>query len=234
MPTSLLGDSLDSISQIIAAIAGLGTAAYGLVDASKFLRGGVSNVGYKHIRTKLAPFAPALTTIMGNAAWDTIYANWVNGVSTPDQKAAAKALVRLGLTAANAAALAQVASLNPAAFQATIAKVQQGTNLDQTDLNLLGQFDAFVSAMLDAAYERADQQYRNSAKAWAVVVAVVLAVIGGDILQADNSTDPYYFVSKDFWAAVMIGVIATPLAPIAKDLTSALTSAVQALQGTKR
>jgi hypothetical protein len=231
MPTSIFGDSIDSVSQMIAAIAGLGTAAYGLVDASKFLRGGVSNVGYKHIRTKLAPFAPVLTTIMGNAAWDTIYANWVNGVSTPDQKAAAKAMIRLGLTETNAATLAPIASLDSGEFQATIAKVQHGADLGPTDLNLLGQFDAFVSAMLDAAYERADQQYRNTAKAWAVLVAVVLAVIGGDIL---NTKPEYYFVSKEFWAAVMIGVIATPLAPIAKDLASALTSAVQALQGTKR
>ncbi|HKP24962.1 MAG TPA: hypothetical protein VJV39_13940 [Dongiaceae bacterium] len=215
---------------MIAAIAGLGMAAYGLVDASKFLRGGVSNVGYSHIRTKLAPFDAALTTIMGNAAWDTIYANWVNGVSTPDQKAAAKALIRLGLTAANAPDLAKVASLDPDEFQTTIAKVQHGADLEPIDLNLLGQFDAFVSAMLDAAYERADQQYRNSAKALAVVVAVVLAVFGGNILRADD-TAPYYFVSKEFWAAVLIGVIATPLAPIAKDLATALTSAVQALQG---
>ena len=56
MATEIFGDSLDSLSQMIAAIAGLGTAAYGLVDASKFLRGGVSNVGFKHIRTK--PYTP--------------------------------------------------------------------------------------------------------------------------------------------------------------------------------
>ena len=231
MPTDFFGDSIDSLSQMIAAIAALGTAAYGLVDASKFLRGGVSNVGFKHIRTKLKPFEPALTTIMGDAAWDTIYSNWVNGVSTPDQKAAAKGLIRLGLTAGNAGQLAAIASLNPGDFQKTVSKVQQGADLEQADLNLLGQFDAFVSAMLDAGYERADQQYRNSAKAWAVLVAIVLAVIGGDVL--DTQPD-YYFVSKEFWAAVLIGVIATPLAPIAKDLASALTSAVQALQGTKR
>lgn len=228
MATDILGNSIDGISQMIAAIAGLGTAAYGLVDASKFLRGGVSNVGYKHILSKLKPFEPALTTIMGNAAWDTIYANWVNGVSTPDQKSAAKAMIRLGLTEENAEKLAPIASLNAGEFKQVIAKVQHGTDLVQTDLNLLGQFDAFVSAMLDAAYERADQQYRNSAKAWAVVVSIVLAVFGGEVLYV--GTTPYYFVSKDFWAAVMIGVIATPLAPIAKDLTSALTSAVQALQ----
>ncbi len=233
MATDILGNSIDGISQMIAAIAGLGTAAYGLVDASKFLKGGVSNVGYKHIQTKLKPFEPALTTIMGNAAWDTIYANWINGVSTPDQKAAAKAMIRLGLTEENAERLAPIASLDADQFKQVIAKVQHGADLVQTDLNLLGQFDAFVSAMLDAAYERADQQYRNSAKAWAVVVAVALAVFGGDILHAPTTT-PYYFVSADFWAAVMIGVIATPLAPIAKDLATALTSAVQALQGMKQ
>jgi len=228
MPTDIFGGSIDSLSQMIAAIAALGTAAYGLVDASKFLRGGVSNAGFKHIRTKLKPFEPALTTIMGNAAWDTIYANWVNGVSTPDQKAAAKGLIRLGLTEGNAGQLAAIASLDPTVFQQTIGKVQQGGNLEPTDLNILGQFDAFVSAMLDAAYERADQQYRNSAKAWAVLVAVILAVIGGGILHTGVND---YLFSKEFGAAILIGLISTPLAPIAKDLASALTSAVQALQG---
>ncbi|HEY1384661.1 MAG TPA: hypothetical protein VGF43_13645 [Dongiaceae bacterium] len=232
MATDIFGDSIDSISQIVAAVAALGTAAYGLVDASKCLRGGVSNVGFAHIEKKLEPFKPAFDGLVGAAARDTLYSNWVNGVATPDQKAAAKALIRLGLTPENAATLADAVGLTgSAALTAAVEKVRKGDKLDDVDLNILGEFDAIVSAILDAAYERADQQYRNSAKGLAVVVAVLLAVLGGDIL--DTKPD-YYFVSKEFWAAVLIGLISTPLAPIAKDLASALGSAVQALQSIKR
>jgi len=39
-----------------------------------------------------------------------------------------------------------------------------------------------------------------------------------------------YLNSREQWIAILVGVLATPLAPIAKDLSSALASAVNALQ----
>ena len=39
-----------NLPQIITAIGGLGTAAFGLVDASKALGGGVNHIGFKGIR----------------------------------------------------------------------------------------------------------------------------------------------------------------------------------------
>jgi len=55
------------------------------------------------------------------------------------------------------------------------------------------------------------------------VVAVLLSVTGWLMLYgADNP--------KGIGTSVLIGLLATPLAPIAKDLTSALASAVNTLQ----
>ncbi|WP_394890517.1 hypothetical protein ACG873_03825 [Mesorhizobium sp. AaZ16] len=53
----------DFIGKVIAATAALGTASFGLVDASKALRGGISNVGFGFIRKALQPFQAALKLI---------------------------------------------------------------------------------------------------------------------------------------------------------------------------
>ncbi|HZQ12851.1 MAG TPA: hypothetical protein VFB31_08590, partial [Pseudolabrys sp.] len=96
---------IPNVGDTIAAIAALGTAAYGLVDAMKAFGGGPSLVGYGRIKSALAPFDPALQAL-GNAPWQTLRANWLNGVAKADQKAAAKSLIHLALSPGNATKLA--------------------------------------------------------------------------------------------------------------------------------
>ena len=104
-------------------------------------------------------------------------------------------------------------------------------------MNLLGRFDAVVSAILDAAYERGDQQYRNTAKAMAALIATVLAVIAGGIIFFSIEKSPTvtdYISSGFFLLAALVGLISTPLAPVAKDLTSSLQAAVKAVNAARR
>jgi hypothetical protein len=93
-----------------------------------------------------------------------------------------------------------------------------------------------VSAVLDEGYERGDQQYRNISKLAAALVAMVLATIAGGVL--DNVADwPQlfsYLTSRDCLVAILVGAIATPLAPVAKDLSSSLAAAVKAVSSAKR
>src|SRR4030081_3115121 len=86
------------IADVLGAIAALGTAAYGLVDVSKFARGGVSNAGFRFISGALMPFAPALSAASGVDWQDVLWANWINGVAKDQQKAKAKSLIHLGLS----------------------------------------------------------------------------------------------------------------------------------------
>src|SRR5262249_11092941 len=90
----------------------------------------------------------------------------------------------------------------------------------------LGQFDTALSAVLDAAYERGDQKYRNAAKVLAMIVAMVMAGLAG------------YFFFGGGWQtvgkALLVGLAATPLAPIAKDLASSLQAAAGAVGAIKR
>ncbi len=227
------------IGSLLAAAAALGTAAYGLVDASKALRGGVSNLGFKFVADAVTPLIEGGvgTAFTRQEVLDTLRANWLNGVAKADQKAAAKSLIRLGVTPASADALARATGIDPATFRAVAQNIAKGKPLTPTELTVLGRFDAVVSAALDTGYERADQQYRNGAKLVAAVVAVVLALVGGGILYfegAKGATIGSYFASKDILVAFLVGLMATPLAPIAKDLTSSLAAAVKAISSVRR
>lgn len=63
------------ISEIIAAIGALGTAAFALVDATKAYKGGVSNIGYSFITTAVAPYEAALRLVDASDPYATIRAS---------------------------------------------------------------------------------------------------------------------------------------------------------------
>jgi hypothetical protein len=256
--TPVLDGKVSNILNFFAAAGALGTAAYGVVDASKAVRGGVSNAGFRAIRHGLEPLldGPTGTPVLGpRDVFAALYANWVNGVAKADQKAIAKSLIRLGLTPERAPRLATQTGVDPQAFEALARDIQSGRRLSEEQMNLLGRFDAIVSAVLDEAYERADQQYRNWSKLWAMIVSTLLAVAGGALIHAANATGAApasavgsgdaacvtgssalcgYLFSTRFWLAAFVGVIATPLAPVAKDLSSALSAAVKAVGSVRR
>jgi hypothetical protein len=216
------------IPAAIAAIGALGTAAFGLVDALKALWGGPSRFGFGYIKASLQPFSAALAVadspgVKGkDTALETLRANWLNGVPLADQKAKAKALIHLGLTAANADTLGTASGVDKDELKQVASKIDQGQQLDPTEITLFGRFDAIVSARIDAGFERADQCYRNSAKALALGIAIVLALIGA------------WMAGVELWKGLLVGIVATPLAPVAKDLSSALATAVNAVSPVKR
>lgn len=229
-------DLIQSIGSVIAAVAALGTASMGFVDALKAFQGGPSNLGFPVIRRTLGPFLPkaangAFTEAKLLAA---LKSNWINGVAKADQKAKAKALIHLGLTAGNAADLAKASGVDEKTLASVADKVsgraQGDTALTPAETNTLGQFDAILSAILDEAYERGDQQYRNGTKVLAMIFAVLFGVAGSLLIKGsgwDNAG-----------LGVLVGIAAVPLAPVAKDLTSSLQAAVAAMQilprGTRR
>jgi|UPI000552DEDB hypothetical protein len=223
----------EHIGDIVAGIAALGTAAFGIIDAAKPFWGGPSNFGFGHIKNALHPFDEALKQgIAPGVAWSTLKSNWLNGVVLADQKAAAKALIRLSVSPETAPILARATKLNAVTFATVAEKIRAGTPLVEQEVGLLGEFDAVVSAILDAGYERADQKYRNTAKFLAALVAIVLALIGGSIVSKNMATPPAdgYVNSDLFWLSFVVGLIAVPIAPVAKDLTTALVSAVSVLK----
>jgi DNA uptake protein ComE-like DNA-binding protein len=227
-----VAQSMISLPDLGAALAGLGAlsaASFGLLDSTKAFWGGVSNIGKGHLKTALTPFDAPLTNALGQDGWwPVIYANWISGVAKADQKAKAQALIKLGLNAANAAEIAVATHVDPTALKAAVQRLETGVKSTDQDLNVLGRMSATIDVLLDAAFEAADQQYRNTCRLLAGLVAIGLA-FGALALWPKEAGPP-----PTLAATFMVGLLAVPLAPVAKDLTGALSAAMNALKAAKK
>ncbi len=212
------------------AVGALGTAATGLVDSTKVLfYGGMSHVGFGYIKQLIARTVGPVSNSQPGAglATDdilgTLLANWINGMDTGAQKAIAKSFVKLHFNPGTAAALAAQTNVAADVLTSVAQKLASVQALTPAESDAFGRFDLALSAMIDRAYERGDQLYRNSCKALACAFAVALAFLGDAQL---NWTIPG-------WEALIVGLIATPLAPVAKDIANAIQTASDAVKSVK-
>ncbi len=225
------------ISSMVAAIGALGTASFSLVDATKVgPDGGISNAGFGLIERAVGQLFPSASRTSSPASsderrlLDKLHGNWINGVALADQKSTAKTLIKSRLSPDTARTFAAGATTVDAKTLADAAAlIAKGAPLAPEHNEVLTRFDAYLTAVLDEGYERADQRYRNWSRVLAMIFAIVLAVVGGLAVYADGSIADYLRNGK-IWVAVICGVIATPLAPVSKDLTSALSACVKIAQ----
>lgn len=226
----------DDIGSLVAAIGALGTASFALVDATKIGRdGGVSNSGFSFIEAAVRVFLPGAGRKKNADAMnvlDVLHGNWINGAALADQKAIAKSLIKLQLNEKNAETFAKAGDVDAAVLTAVAKAMRAGTALNDAQGNALGRFDVALTAILDDGYQHADQKYRNSAKVLASVVAIVLAVAGGWAVV--GGALGAYLASAMLWKAALCGLLAIPLAPITKDLTSALQAGVKVAQAIRK
>lgn len=221
------------LPQIITAIGGLGTAAFGMVDATKVFAGGVNRIGFGSIAAtvkKLTPGAPGAGLTQANILL-TLRANWFNGTDLTSQKSIAKSLIKQGLGTANAAALAAATGVDATALGSVAAKISSGTALSAEESDVFARLDFILTALLDQAYQHSSQIYTNWTRVVASIFAIGLAIAAGWTLHAGP---PRYLWSQDMGLAFIAGLLATPLAPIAKDLSSALATAVNTMQSIKK
>jgi hypothetical protein len=143
-----------------------------------------------------------------------------------DQQAIAKSLVKLRLTTSTATALANATSVDGNQLAELAKKLTTGESMTPAESNQLGRFDLELTALLDQAYQRADQCYRNTCKSVAMIFSIALAAIGAYALGFDR-------FEPEWCLCILAGLLATPLAPMTKDLTSALTAGVKVAQSIK-
>jgi len=217
------------LGSIALAVGALGTASFALVDATKVMGGGISNSGFSFIRTEVGRFPDPAAP---GSLLDILYGHWINGSALADQKAIAKSLIKLRLTPQTAAKYADATSVDAAVLAEVAKNMASGESLSPQQANVLGRFDLMLTALLDGAYQHADQRYRNSAKLLASVVAVILAVLGGWTVASSQQMP--FFWTVDMAVAVLCGLLATPLAPVSKDLASALQAGVKVAQLVRR
>jgi len=250
---------LKNLPNIVTAIGGLGTAAFGLVDAIKPVAG-VNNIGFTRISNavkKLTPGQPIKPKANGNAGNDvsapgatggtanalpqdqilkTLQANWYNGTDLGSQKSIAKSLIKMGLTAGNSGDLAAATGVNADLLRSVATKIANGAQLETNESDIFARFDFSLTALLDEVYQHADQVYRNWTRLLAAFFAVVLAFVGGWTLFANANPSKVwmYWGSSDMVIALIAGLLATPIAPIAKDISTALSTAVNTMQAIKK
>ncbi|HVY87727.1 MAG TPA: hypothetical protein VG942_02610 [Hyphomonadaceae bacterium] len=255
--------TLQIITGAITAMGALGLAAFALVDAMKaWPGGGISNVGVKHILEGCLPFASALRNGAGKPTetidgprgpviWqELLKAQWRNGRDKDAQKAIVRSLVRQGLTEGGADDVARFCNVDPADLEALVEKLKKGGDPTAAEGNMLGRIDAVIGFQIDAAFERADQKYRNVARVTAGFVAVLLGIAGSFLVNAGcpdtpaqagaqaakavcayAPLDPTWW--RTLWMGIAAGILAVPIAPIAKDLTSSLSAAVTAVKAVR-
>ena len=259
-------DLPNSLPILISAIGGLGTAAFGLLEALKPVCPFINRIGLGGIQrtvTALTPFGPApggagsqsaarpqpaagqapINTLPRQRILQTLESNWVNGNDLDSQKAIAKSLIKLHLSACNAANVAKAANVDPAQLNAVARYMDSAATpvlppsqaspvaLTQQQSDTWSRFDLIVTAMLDDCYQCADQLYRNWTRGLAAAIAVALALTGGYVIAGDSTN---FFNWRGIGEAFLVGLLATPLAPVAKDLSTALATAVNAMQLVKK
>jgi len=227
---------LNNLPRVITAIGGLGTAAFGLVDSTKTLPGilNVNRIGFDEIKQLIISLTPGTPTagLSQDKIVETLRANWFNGKDLNSQKAIAKSLIKQGLTPTNAAALAKRTGVDPHVLTSVATKIAAGTSLLPNENDVYGRLDFVLTALLDEVYQHSDQKYTNWTRVLASVFAIVLAFIGGMSLNGQSFSE--FWWTKESAESLLVGVLATPLAPIAKDLSSALATAVNTMQAIKK
>ncbi len=216
-----------NVGTAVGVLGALGAASFALVDSLKVLPdGGISNVGFSSIERALQVFFPDQRRRNAHGAvkqlFDQLHANWVSGRPLMDQKAIAKSLVEVRLTGASAERFAHATELDGAMLKVIGEKLAGGVTLGPEEANVLARFDLLLAAIIDDGFQHADQRYQNWTKFTAMLFAVALSVLGGASISTLDFT--HYFGSSDMWLSVVGGVLATPLAPVAKDLASSLSS----------
>src|SRR5580692_5675691 len=221
---------IGQLPSIVTAIGALGTASFGLVDASKVVAFGP--IGFTGISRTVVSLIPdgGTNVLPRKNVIDTLKANWFNGTDLSSQKAIAKSLIKLNLSPENAEAVANVTGVDPAILLQATKDMAAGRSLVSPQSDVYARFDLILTAMLDEVYQRADNYYRNWTRTIAAFVAVLLALIAGCALNQQHLLQ----TPIRLWQSVLVGLLATPLAPIAKDLSSALAMAVNAMQKVKK
>lgn len=206
---------MENIGTIVLATGALGTAAFGIVEALKWTR--IGEAGFKAILKMLGPVVETFEVAYGPKFKDILRAHYRG-----ERREFVRMLrqgVRVGLTQTNAEVLAvTLRTVDPAKLKEAARLVEEGGELSSDLRNTLGRFELAVDARIDAALTLAQAHYAGTARGLASLLSLSIALSVG-----------FYLGSEYIFQALLVGVAAVPLAPMAKDLVSALQSAGKAV-----
>lgn len=207
---------MENLGTIILATGALGTAAFGIVEALKWTR--LGEAGFRAILKILGPITELLRT-----AYGPDFQNLLRAQYRGDQRDLTRVIrqgVRVGLTVANANQAARfLGMIDGERLTEAARQLEAGRELPAELRNVLGRFELAVDTRIDAALTLAKSRYAGATRVTASIFALLIAVTVG------------MFLGKDYiFQAILVGIAAVPLAPVAKDLMSALQSASKAIR----
>ena len=218
-----LGGAMEvDLVQMVLAAGALGTAAFGIVDGLKGTS--IGEAGFSTLSAMMGPLKTALAKAYGNEFLSLLAAQYRDGRSTGPLPRTLRQGARIGLTKDNAVEIAKFVGegiVDTSELVIIAEKIAGGRKLEDSERGLLARFELAVDTRIDAALALAEQKYTLVTRWWASGFAVALALIAAWALNAD------------LVKGLIVGVVAVPLAPIAKDVASALQSATRALKARK-
>lgn len=234
------------LGAMVLAIGALGTAAMGVVEGLKLSTNVVATptreLGFDEITKRLEGFLTVLTAAYGPDVWDVLRAQYCGS-----RKNAATSLrqgVRVGLTEANAPEVAlslgwDVASgkaLVKAAKAARSPLTEDDDSLKPTERKqlesarlMLGQYELAMDARIDAAMAMANSQYAGGVRIRAMWASVAIAMVTAIAMLSSQDPISFGVVLRYLVGGFVVGLVAVPMAPVAKDVTTAIQHAATAL-----
>lgn len=218
---------LDGLGGLLLLAGAVGTAAFGIVDG---LKGGVfgklrgETAGFAKAMTTLAPVKPLLVQAYGTDA-DKLLENLYAGGKDEEFARSVRQGARIGLTPANAGLVAEgLGVVNGKDLEEAVAESMKGAEISDASRNVLGRLDLALDARIEAALTLARQDYATTARISASVVSILIAC--GALYSLRMELD-----RRSVFTAVLVGLVAVPLAPVAKDLATSIQSVSRYLKG---
>lgn len=215
------------LGELVLAAGAVGTAAMGVTEGFKSIR--FKPLGYHCIESELAWAQAALKNAYGDNYHSFMTSLYRDGRRKDELKEIICTGMRIGLDKENAPIMASIVGRNMEALLTSAAqKTAVGEELEPNEKNVLDHFVLVANARVDAAMVLADKAYGNAIRFRAFFVALGISVI---------ATLAYINIGKasynDLIMAILVGITAVPLAPIAKDVANAFQSAAKAIAAKK-
>jgi hypothetical protein len=225
----------------VLAVGALGTAAFGVVEAfGKALvigRWGLPFVGFTCAKVVIRQFHDALAFVHGDNYEKILAQQYRDGRANGRAPETIRQAVRLALPLMDrdraVAIVDAVWGMGPIRsgelVDALQAEKTPGTRVaakhsDAAAL-LAGRFALALDARVAGAFTIAEERYQALARLWAGAAAIALSLLF-NLGMKDGYRDGEG--GYPWLVALIIGLAAVPLAPVAKDLSSALTEALRA------
>ncbi|GJQ57583.1 MAG: hypothetical protein D8M57_19750 [Candidatus Scalindua sp. AMX11] len=209
------------LAQFTLAAGAVGTAAMGIAEGFKSVK--MRPIGFSKLEKSINWADAALIKAYGNERMMLLESLYRSNRSSGDLPRILRQGVRIGLDEQNAVEMENIllgADRNQ--LPAVAKKAAIGKELEQEEQNILGRFEVAADARIDAALSLAERAYINGIRLRAFIIALSLSLSAAFTIKPDK---------EGIVAGLIVGLVAVPLAPIAKDVADGIKEAAKAIGG---